>query len=240
MADSEKSFADRVQKTTSLLAAATGFTPTYTPADILFSLTTVTTKNTAAETANNNVAAALSTWSTAVQQRLAQSDLIKARATMLINYIKSNTAWKTQAVRAKQLADAIRNIKIARKTTPPAAPGTPAAAAPRQRGGQSYAEIEQNWRSLVSLATSLPGYAPPITNTNLQTLNLTLTVTTMATLNDTIATTEEALSNIRQQRLDTYFGPDGLAVKFAGLKQAIKGQYGPSSAQWTQVKGIKW
>ena len=60
------------------------------------------------------------------------------------------------------------------------------------------------------------------------------------TLNDTIATTEEALSNVRQVRLDAYFGTDGLADKFAGMKQAIKGQYGPSSPQYIQIKGIKW
>ncbi len=61
-----------------------------------------------------------------------------------------------------------------------------------------------------------------------------------ATRNATGATTEEALSNVRQVRLDTYFGTDGLKAKFDGMKQAIKGQYGPSSPQYIQIKGIKW
>ena len=64
--------------------------------------------------------------------------------------------------------------------------------------------------------------------------------TLQETLNDIIATTQEALSNVRQLRLDTYFGTDGLKVKFDGMKQAIKCQYGPSSPQYGQIKGIKW
>ena len=62
----------------------------------------------------------------------------------------------------------------------------------------------------------------------------------MTALNDSILTLEEALSAARAQRYDAYYGIDGLKSKFTGMKQAIKSQYGPSSAQWTQVRGIKW
>ena len=63
--------------------------------------------------------------------------------------------------------------------------------------------------------------------------------TLQATLNATIATTEEALSNVRQVRLDAYFDTDGLKAKFDGMKQAIKGQYGSSSSQRQHIKRMK-
>ena len=62
----------------------------------------------------------------------------------------------------------------------------------------------------------------------------------MTALNDSIPTLEEALSAARAHRYDAYYGIDGLKTKFAGLKQAIKGQYTPPSTQWTQVKGLSW
>ena len=240
MADSERSFIDRFQKTTSLIAAATGLVPTYAPLDPLMTIALVTARNNACETLNAAVATAITNWSGPVQNRIAQVVLIKARSTALLNYIKTNPAWKDKFGRAKVLADSIRNIKPPRKTTPPTDPPTPASTATHKRGAQSYFEIEANWKSFVNLATGLPGYSPPIANAPLQAANLNNLLSAMAAVNDAIPPLEEALAAARSQRYDAYYGLDGLKAKFTGMKNAIKGQYSPPSTQWTQVKGIIW
>ncbi len=229
MSKSETSFVQRIHKTDRLLAAAAGFIPAYEPADSGLLLAAVTAVLANAEPLNAAVADAITAWSAVVQERRAQIALIKARGTLLINYLRSNPAWATSLPRAKLLADAIRDIR-------PRVPGSSA----RQRCAQSCSQIEGNWQSLTALAIGLPGYAPPATNTALQPAALTALHTHLTTLNEAIATHEETLSTLRQQRLDAYNGPDGLKEKFKGLKQAIKGQYGHTSTQFLQIKSLRW
>lgn len=240
MANSERSFPDRNQKVTTLVAAAAGFNPAYAPLDLLMSISTVTAKNTACEALNSSVATAITNWYGPVQNRIAQVALIKARSTAILSYIKPNPVWKFSFGHAKQIADIIRNVRPPRKATLPADPTTPAAVAARQRGAQSFADIQQNWKSLVNLVIALPGYAPPAANAPLQAANLTALLTTITSLNSSIPTLEQAIATLRAQRYDAYFGIDGLKSKFDGMKLAIKGQYTPPSTQWTQVKGLSW
>jgi len=151
---------------------------------------------------------------------------------------KSSTAWKSKCPAAKRFADAIRGIKHPRKPAAPPAPGeTPAAL--RQRGGQSYAELETNWRGLVNLASGLPGFAP--TDVKIQASTLGGLLSSIKGMNGDISGLEAALSEAQMDRLKAYFKEEeGLEYQFFTIKTTVKGQYGTSSSQWAQVKGSRW
>ena len=229
MAKSETSFPQRLQKVKRLVIAAASFTPAYEPADSGLLLPAVTAAIANAAPLNDAVATAITESSAVVQERVAQIILIKARATLLLNYIKSNPAWLPSFARAKILADAVRDMRP--KSQAPL---------PQPRSTQSYSDVAQNWRSLIALAIGLPGFSPPVSNPYLQPAALTATLTPLTTLNAAAAANEETLSTLRQQRVEAYDGPGGLQEKFKGLKQAIRGQYGHTSIQFKQVKGLGW
>lgn len=238
MADSEKSFSDRAQKARDLHAACAGFTPVYAAPPQGTTLAALDTMIISCETFNNAVEGHDTNWSDAVTQRIGVAKTIKLTSTQLINYIESGPTWKSKFPKAKRFADAIRGIKHPRKPTAPPPPGEPPAKR-RERGGQSYAELETNWRGLVALATGLAGYAPMGTEIQLGTINGLLS--SIKNLNTTISTLEAALSEAQIERKKAFEAPlTGLAEMFKSVKQTVKGQYGAASTQWAQVKGMNW
>ena len=238
MPDSEKSFSDRAQKARDLHAACAGFAPAYVAPPQGVTLAALDSKITLCENLNNAVVQESSAWSGAVEQRSATAAIIKTTATQLLNYLKSSSAWKSKCPAAKRFADAIRGIKHPRKPAAPPVPGeTPATL--RQRGGQSYAELETNWRGLVNLAVGLPGFAPSDTKIQAGTLNGLLS--SIKGLNGQISGLEAALSEAQLDRLKAYFQAEaGLEFLFATVKTTVKGQYGTGSSPWAQVKGMRW
>lgn len=238
MPDSEQSFPDRAQKGRDLQAACAGLAPAYAPPPGGTTLATFMTKIVACETLNNTVTGNASFWSDSVTQRIAVTRTIKATTTQLINYIKGSSTWKSKLPAAQRYANAIRGMKPPLKPLPPPAPGTPAKKR-RERGGQSFAELETNWRGLVTLATGLPGFAP--TDEKIQAGTINGLLSSLKNLNDTIPGQEAALSEAQQDRQKAYFEPEfGLEDLFKGVKTTVKGNYGASSSQWAQVKGMKW
>jgi len=238
MADSEKSFSDRAQKARGLHDACAGFAPAYAPPPGGTGLAAFMTKITGCETLNNMVAGHDSIWSDSVTQRNTLTKTIKATTTQLINYIKSSTTWKSKLPAAQRYANAIRGMKPPLKPLPPPPPGTPAKKR-RERGGQSFAELETNWRGLVTLATALPGFAP--TDVKIQGGRVKGLLSTLKGLNDAIPGQEEALSESQQDRYKAFYQPElGLEDLFQSVKTTVKGNYGASSSQWAQVKGMKW
>jgi len=238
MPDSEKSYVDRAQKSRNLHAACAGYNVAYVPAPQGTSLAVFLGKIVECEGLNNSVEGALDMWSEKVDQRVAVSETIKLTSTQLLAYIESSPAWEAKVPRAKKYANAIRGIKHPRKPLPPTPPGgTPAKR--RQRGGQSYAELETNWRGLVNLATGLPGFAP--TSVKIQAGTLNGLLSTLRGLNETLPADEEAVSEAQKLRQKAFVETKvGLKARFDSVKQNVKGQYGTDSAEWAQVKGMSY
>lgn len=238
MAESEKSFSDRAQKARQLHDACAGFAPVYAPPAGGTTLAAFMTKIGACETLNNTVTGNDSIWSEAVTQRLGVTKTIKATTTQLINFIKASTTWKSKLPAAQRFANAIRGMKPPLKPLPPPPPGTPPKKR-RERGGQSFAELETNWRGLVTLATGLAGFAP--TDVKIQAGTINGLLSSLKNLNDTIPGQEAALSESQQDRYKAFYEPDlGLEDLFKSVKTTVKGNYGSTSSQWAQVKGMKW
>jgi hypothetical protein len=237
MPESEQSFQDRVQKSQVLHDACNGFTPVYLPAPDTTTLASYQTKINAAGPLNNAVNGAASDLSDAITRRVEQVVLIKAATTDLIAYIKGVPAWKARYPKAKQFADAIRGFKPPRKPLPEPAPGEQPAKR-NQRGGQSYAEIESNWDALVTLAIALPGFSPQNAAVGAPTISGYLS--SIKALNKEVALKETILGEAQRLRQQGFYGEGGLAELFQEVKGNVKGQYGQSSTQWAQVKGMRW
>ena len=242
MADSEKSFADRLQKMRNLRDALDTFTPTFSPADPNFSVTSLTTFITTVNGINGDVEASRNSWTNITNQREADVDTAKKRCTQIVNYVKSNAVWKLKFESIKRLCDKVRNIKPKRRPAPvpPPPPGaTPGPASPpRDRGDGSYAEIAGNFFALLGALGQLGGYVPPddaIKLAAITTLSNALTAD-----NGAVSVAEQDLAGTQSLRAEQYYGPAGLAERFAGAKLAVKGQYGVSSPQWGQVKSMRW
>ena len=243
MANSERSFIDRHQKSVSLVSAAIGFSPAFAPFDNSLTTVNFSTTLTAVATANTAVGTARTDFSNAVQTRLALVQGVPKLTTRIVNYVKSNPSWKVQFPRIKELGDKVRKIKPPLKTATPPAPQpgqpTPPPEKPRDRGDGSYAEIAENFKLLVAALNALPGYAPADPEITLATL--TALGTQMEANNLTVGAADTALDTAQRTRYALYYDEGtGLADKFAAFKQEVKGQYGQSSTQYAQVKGIKW
>jgi hypothetical protein len=237
MPESEQSFADRAQKSQVLHDACAGFSPAYAPAPGTITLANVQAKIDAIAELNNDVSGADANWSDAAIRRVETVGLIREAATHLMAYIKSVPAWKARYPKAKQFADDIRGFKAPRKPVPEPAPGEPAVKRV-QRGGQSYAEIERNWDALVTLAIALPGYAP--SNPLISAATISGHLSAIKAVNKEVALKETVLGEAQKVRHAAYYDEGGLADVFAEVKTNVKGQYGPSSTQWNQIKGMRW
>lgn len=238
MSDSERSFVDRVQKARSLHDACAGFTPVYAPPPQGVMLPAYFVKITACDAHNNAARDALVPWQEVVEMRSDTADTIKKTTTQLINYIKGSAAWRSKYTAAKRFADAIRGMKPPRKPALPPAPDQPPASQ-HERGGQSFAELEANWRGLVTLTGGLSGYAPTEVKIQLGTLNGLLS--SMHGHNGEFSKKDAALSEAQKDRFKGFLEEDmGLAALFIGVKTNVKGQYGNTSTQWAQVKGLRW
>ncbi len=227
-----------------MLSTATALmTPAFQPADVTLGVIPFGAHLDTVSTAIDAVATALTDFSTAVQQRIFDTDKAKTLCTQIVSYVKSNAAWKLQFPRIKQLADKVRLIKPPRKTLPPPAPEpgqpTPPPVKQRDRGDGSYAEIEANFKALVAAVIGLAGYNPPdvaINSASLASAALSLTEDNAA-----IATTDQSLDDAQRERYALFYEPEsGLADQFQAIKNSVKGQYGQTSTDWASVKGMRW
>ena len=238
MANSERSFVDRAQKAQNLHDACVDFTPAYAPPPQGVTLAAFDAKINACVVLNNAAADALVPWQEVVDMRSETAEMIKKTTTQLINYIKGSPAWRSKFTAAKRYADAIRGIKPTRKPPLPPAPNQPPVSQ-HERGGQSYAELESNWRGLVTLTGGLSGFAPTEDKIKMSTLNGLLSA--IHSYNGEFSRKDAALSEAQKDRFKGFFEEEkGLAALFMGVKTNVKGQYGNSSTQWAQVKGAGW
>lgn len=237
MPQSEASYADRVQKARNLYDAVSGLSPVFVPAPGGVSLPTFDAAIDTCDSLVGTVDSAKANWQDAVGRRSTTAKTIQDTTTQLINYIKSSTTWKNMYAAAKRFADAVRGKKATLPPLPEPPPGeTPAKRI--QRGGESFAELEKNWRGLVNLAIALPGFSP--VDVKIQAGTISGLLSSIRSLNEEVSLKEAALSEAQQARYSAFYATGGLGEMFQTLKVGVKGQYGTTSPQWAQVKGIKW
>ena len=236
MPNSEKSFPDRAQKSHALLAALNVFVPVFTPADSAISTVNFTSFLITVDSANEEVENTRSFLATAQVVRRTASEGAQKLTTQIVNYVKSNPAWKVDFPRIKELCDKARTVrpKAKQPATPPPTPQKP-----RDQGDGSYAEIAQFFKALSAKLGALSGYMPP--DANIQASAIGTLAGQLEANNDAVDTMVSDHDKAVEKRYALYFEEGtGLAAKFAAIKAAVKGQYGQNSTQFAQVKGMKW
>ena len=241
MADSERSFRDREGKARDLGNAIEGFTPAFAPADADLSVVSFTALVAQAETINNSVETLSGQYTTNADARAEAIKAIKAAVTQALSYLTSNKAWKSNCKAAKMAADKLRGIRPP-KPKPPAPPAggapTPAETKKRNQGEQAFVELAAHFGKFIAACTGCAGYAPPAAEITLPALNGLMSP--LRSANEFLSELDAQLTTAQQQRVILYYGEDGLAERFKLVKLAVKGQYGPASANCATVKGMKW
>lgn len=127
MPNSEKSYADRDQKSHALLAALNVFVPVFTPADSAISIVNFTSFLITVGSANEEVENTRSFLAAAQVVRRTASEGAQKLTTQIVNYVKSNPAWKVDFPRIKELCDKARTVrpKAKQPATPPPTPQKP-------------------------------------------------------------------------------------------------------------------
>lgn len=243
MANSERSFADRLQKAENLKAIVSTMMPVYAPLNSTVTIVNIAALLTLVSAANIAVGNSKTQFTNKVPERLTLADSLPKLATRIVNYVKSGPAWELEFPRIKELCDKVRRVNPPRKTLPPPAPQpgepTPPLLKPRDRGDGSYAELAENFTILAAAVTSLPGYAPD--DPDLAAVTLNALGPQLESRNNAVGLADTALDKAQRARFRLYFTPKtGLKDVFADIKQAVKAQYGQDSTQYEEVKGIRW
>jgi len=242
MAISEQSFRDRQGKSQLLRDTTAGFTPAFAPADSTLSATNFNTFLGGIGSANTNVETLVINYTNNATTRVALVKSIREATTQAVGYVKSNKAWANQFKAVKSAADKLRGVRPPTNTEPPppVEPGTPPGAADkgRNKGQQAYVELAAHLEALVTALTACAGYSPTSATISASSFNALLSQ--FRGLNSFISTLDSQLTTARENRRRLYFEPGGLEEKFQAVKNAVKGQYGQSSAEYGAVKSIKW
>lgn len=241
MANTESSFADRLQRGRQLHAAIADFSPAFEPADPAIAPAALGEFLDELNAMNQAVTAAEADWKDSTTTRAALVTEIKSRALRAGARVKSNSAWKAQQPAVKAAADALRGY---RPSAPKAAadPAEPKSSPRSAKTDQSYGDVKVLLDKLIAALMRVPGYdvsAPAdIRIASLQALS-----TQLDGLNQMVAGKEQALSAMRSPRNAAYDQdlPGALCLKSRMLaaKAATKSQYGNASSQHGQIKGIR-
>jgi len=238
---------DRIGRFASLKEACTDFTPAFAPGDSDLTVAAQGLLLTTLEGCCADVDELVTDLKDLTDERVAAVKTLKEMTTRAVNRVKSNRAWATKLPMVKAAADKVRGMKLPKATlpTPPADPDAPAPKT-RERGGQSYKDIEGHLGKLVAALGKCPDYntgAPAeITTGMFETLQ-----EAFRTGNASIAAKEVELGDAQIERLRLFESkkplPDGSASlrdRWSRIKSAVKSQYGPGSAEYALVAPIKY
>lgn len=233
MANTESSIADRLQRGRSMKSAITGFTPSFAPPDTTLLPAAFATFLDGLDTHNNWVAAAEADWKDDVADRIALVKDIKARALRTSARVKSHAVWKAQCPAVKAAAEALRGYRIPK----PKAEPQPQVVLPkvRQQGDQSFGDVKNLLDKLIAALGHVSGYdtGAPV---DLTIATLSALSEELDTLNQAVATKEQALIAARVKRVEAY---EKLKEKMKAIKEAAVSQYGSRSPQHSQVRAIR-
>ena len=235
---SVEGYADRLGRGRTMHAAIDGFTPAFGPVDTTLAAAAFDTFLDGLDTQNTTTGNLVTQYTNEVSERTDMVKDIKARTLRVLSFVQSNTAWKKYERGIKSLADKIRGNRP-KAPKPPAGgepPGSPPAKA-RNKGEQSFAEIEENFQQLIAAVQGIAGYAP--TATDITVASLQTLATAFAAKNETMGTLGRQVEFAQGERLAAYDGPGGLREKMLAIKKAVRAQYGSESVEFGQVKGIK-
>ena len=222
-------------------SAIAAFLPAFNPTDHNLQPDAFQSYLNGAEGANNEVADAESTLTTATTDRRDAATAIQDKALRVRDLVASNVAWKKYLPAIDAAARLVRGTPVPAKAkaAPPAgAPaGPPKKARMGARSQQGFADIAKNFGKLLAAVGKVAGYAAA-EGSGLRVQDLTAQRTAFGTLNQAATDAEADLGEKQRRRADYFDGENGVKAKMKAIKLAARSQYGSRSAQYAAVKGI--
>lgn len=239
--NTERSFADRLQRAWQLHAALTTFMPAFVPPNAALLPATFADFLESLAELNLNVNSAEMSWKEGSAARLALVKDLQNRALLALSRVKSNAAWKQQVPMVKSAADHLRGYRAA---TQPLPPDAPAEEKPRTtQVNQSFGDVKVLLDKLIEALKWVPNYDTGVP-VGISLSSLLALSTQLDGLNKLMAGKEQSLAAARAPRSLAYDldQPPRLCLRsqMLAIKEAVKSQYGGTkSPEYLQVKSIK-
>jgi hypothetical protein len=237
--NTEKSFADRLNRARLMHTRIDSFAPPFTPVDTDIAVGAFETFCDDCEAANTAVSDAEADYTTVTGSRSAEAAALQALAGRVQDHVEGVAAWKKYHKSIVDASRAVRGVSAPAKKAAPPAEG--AAPMKRARSGgksqQGYADIAKHFSKLVKAVGKIVGYSAP-TGTGMKLTELTASETAYIQLNSNVQDAESALETAQTTRSNSYDGEGGLKEKMKAIKKAVSGQYGRGSDQAKSVSSI--
>lgn len=234
MANSEQSFADRLDRGNSLHAVIAGFSPAFDASDPALLPAAFQTYLGSLETANQAVTDTAADFTDATTNRSELADGLKATALRAKDYVTSNVNWKKWHTAVGRAADKVRGYALPKK---PATPPKPVRKGARSQ--QGYGDLAKLFNALIAALKKVTGYDEAVfaglAIDDLEAQRAAY-VTAMGTVTEKEADYNDAVSD----RAELYNDKDtGLNAKMKAIKKATRSQYGGTSAEYAAASAIK-
>lgn len=232
---SENTFADRFGRGKKLNETIKSFDPIFNPFDVSLKTPAQDTFLEGLAAKSDLVNAIRSDYTSSMEIRNKMIKDLKTRSSMVRNFVESVVAYKVYWTALRNVVKKILNYK------PPKAPKTvtnvtEAEKKKRNRGEQSYADLANLLKNLISLLEGITGYAP--VNPQLTIVELTALFDSLVTQNTEMGNKAGKLDVAVVERKGLFDGPGGLKERMKATKASVRAQYGNTSAEYLSVKGI--
>lgn len=236
---SEVGHARNLQNFQSLISFVTGYGGAYKPSNPAIELPQLNAAYALADAAMDDVTAKLGTSKTAINSRQNVFDPLRTTVTRSVNYYESTGAAENSIADVKSLKRKIDGKRASAAVVDD--PNTPEdeSAVSHSAAQTSYTQRVEHLDNMIAIYQGDPLYNPneaDLTIAALQTLSTNMKAATQSVID---AYTD--VSNARLERTDTmYDGPTCLFNLQKMVKAYVKGLFGPSSAEYKQLSGLKF
>lgn len=236
---SEVGHARNLQNFQSLISFVTGYGGAYKPSNAQIALAQLTAAFALADTAMDGVTSTLGVNKTAINSRQNIFDPLRTTVSRTVNYYASTGAADNSIEDVKSLKRKIDGKRASAK--PVDDPNTPENEALNAHSAAqtSYTQRVEHLDNMIAIYQGDALYAPneaDLTIAALQTLSTNMKASTQAVIDS-----YTDISNARLERTDTmYDGPTCLFNLQKMVKAYVKGLFGPSSAEYKQLSGLKF
>lgn len=236
MPNSETTFADRIQRANILKSATENFSIPFSPTDPDLGPGPFETFLIGLEAKNDEVNHVKVDYTQGSQERILVVKDLKDRSRLTLSNVESVGAYKKYVYSVRQVVRKILNYSVPKPQLPS---GDPLSSSEKKRnkGEQSYSDIEHLFTKLIETLKNIPGYTH--INPDLQIANLEILQTQLDQKNKVMATMASQVTLKTKERKELYDGENGLREKMIAIKKAVKSQYGANSPEYLSVIGIR-
>lgn len=238
----ETGHAKNVANFQDLLSFATGYGPSYNPANAAITLAALGAKFTSAQGRLSDVNVQRAAHTLAVNERELVFEPFSKFITRVVNAVQASAVSEEVVADVRTIARKLQGVRATPKQSPvPDDPSTPEdeSTTSISSSQMSFDSRIENFDKLIQLLDAESAYAP--NEAELAVAGLTTRYTAMQNANKAVVEAYTALSNARIARdKELYSATTGLVSLAADVKSYVKSLFGASSPEYQQVKSLKF